>query len=194
MGNHEAEFLANPLNDKAEPFVKDLKNAKLDPEAVAAGADVGIWLRQLPIGIVDGDWFFSHAGNTRGLSVAALEADVQTDVTAHGFGGRSLAAPNSILEAELWWETADPMATVDACLTGLPAKQIVFGHDPAALGQKRGSVGQLMSGRLFPVDAGMSPAVNDSQGALLLIERDATTGTVVSAAFPAGPPGAIFQE
>jgi hypothetical protein len=194
MGNHEAEFLADPMNDKASPFLKDLAGAHLDPVAVAAGADVGAWMRQLPIGIIDGDWFFSHAGNTRGLTLAALEADIRTDVTAHGFGGRSLAAPNSILEAELWWETADPTTTVDACLTGLPAKHLVFGHDPAALGQKRGSVGQLLDGRLFPVDAGMSPAVNDSQGALLLIERGATARTTVSAAFPAGPPGAIFQE
>ncbi|HEX2659351.1 MAG TPA: metallophosphoesterase [Polyangia bacterium] len=195
MGNHEAEFLANPMNDKASPFLKDLADANLDPVAVAAGADVGAWMRALPIGIVDGDWFFSHAGNTRGLSLAALEADIRTDVDDHGFGGRSLAAPNSILEAELWWETADPTATADASLAGLPAKHLVFGHDPAALGQKRGSVGQLLDGRLFPVDAGMSPAVNDSQGALLLLERDGTAGTTtVSAAFPAGPPGMIFQE
>jgi hypothetical protein len=194
MGNHEAEFLANPMNDKASPFLKDLEGAQLDPVAVAGGADVGAWMRQLPIGIVDGDWFFSHAGNTRGLTLAALEADIRTDVSARGFGGRSLAAPNSILEAELWWETADPAATVDACLSGLPAKHLVFGHDPAALGQKRGAVGQLLDGRLFPVDAGMSPAVNDSQGALLLIERDAAAGTTVSGAFPVGPPGTIFQE
>jgi hypothetical protein len=192
MGNHEAEFLARPMNDKASPFLKDLSAAHLDPTAVAAGADIGAWMRELPIGISDGDWFFSHAGNTRGLALAALEADVQTDVTANGFGGRSLAAPNSILEAETWWETADPLATVDACLNGLPAKHLVFGHDPAALGQKRGSVGQLMDGRLFPVDTGMSPAVNDSEGGLLLIERGATD-TVVSGAFPAGPPGPIFQ-
>jgi len=192
LGNHEAEFLADPMNDKASPFLNDLAAAHLDPKAVAEGADIGAWMRDLPIGIADGDWFFSHAGNTHGLALAALAAEVQTDVTTHGFGGRSLAAPNSILEAETWWETADPIATVDACLDGLPAKHLVFGHDPAALGQKRGGVGQLMDGRLFPVDAGMSPAVNDSQGALLLIERDAA-GTVVSAAFPAGPPGAIFQ-
>lgn len=192
MGNHEAEFLANPMNDKASPFIKDLEAAHLDPQAVADGADVGAWMRQLPIGILDGDWFFSHAGNTLGQTLAAMEADIQADVTAHGFGGHTLAAPNSILEAELWWETADPTATVDACLNGLSVKHLVFGHDPAALGQKRGSVGQLLDGRLFPVDAGMSPAVNDSQGAMLLIERDLTTS--VSAAFPSGPPGAIFQE
>jgi hypothetical protein len=192
MGNHEAEFLADPLGDKTVVFQDDLSVAHLDPSDVGGGADVGAWLRGLPFGILDGGWFFSHAGNTSGRSLEAMAASFQSDVDLHGFAAGSLASSASLLEATLWWETADPAGTVDAMLAALPARHLVFGHDPSALG-KRGSIGHLLDGRMFLVDAGMSPAVNDSQGALMSIERG-PAGTTVSVAFASGPPAVIYQE
>jgi hypothetical protein len=196
MGNHEAEFLADPLNDKAAPFLVDLSDAHLDAQAVAEGRDeLGAWLQGLPIGIVDRDWVFSHAGYPGGVrTLTEVAQEIETDVRAFQFDAPSLLNKDSILEAEQWWTKsgATPAQFVDAILQQLPARHLVFGHDPSALG-KRGSVGQLLDGRLFPVDAGMSPAVNDSQGVLMLLERG-TSGTTVSAAFPSGPPSVIFTE
>jgi len=192
MGNHEAEFLADPFGDKSALFLADLAAAQLDPRAVADGADIGAWMRGLPFGVLDGDWFFSHAGQTAGRSIARLEASFRADVSAHGFAAGSLTSANSLLEATLWWQAADAAAAVDAVLGPLPARHLVVGHDPSALG-KRGSIGQILGGRLFLIDTGMSPGVNDSQGALMLLERS-PGGTVVSAAFPTGPPGPFYQE
>jgi hypothetical protein len=192
MGNHELEFLADPYNDKSAAFVTDLADAGLDPKAVAKGADVGDWLRGLPFGILDGDWFFSHAGNTGRRSVAQLASDIEVDLHTHHKTGAALLDDDSLLEAKLWWETADPKATIDANLFALPARHLVFGHDPDVL-STRGSLGQLYDARLFLIDTGMSPIVNDSQGALLLIERDGTT-TTASAAFPTGAPGIIYSD
>ena len=192
MGNHELEFLSDPYNDKSAAFVTDLADAGLDPKAVAEGADVGGWMRGLPFGILDGDWFFSHAGNTGGRSIAQLAADIEVDLHTHHKTGAALLDDDSLLEAQLWWETGDPKATIDANLFALPAKHLVFGHDPNVL-STRGSLGQLYDARLFLIDTGMSPIVNDSQGALLLIERDGTT-TTASAAFPTGAPGLIYYE
>jgi hypothetical protein len=193
MGNHEAEFFVDPLSEKAGPFVFDLVSEGLDPVKVATGEeDIGAWLRDLPFGIKDGDWFFSHAGHTGARSVEELGAAIEADVRAHKFAAAEATGPNSVLEATLWWETTDPVATVEPMLAALPAKHIVLGHDPGALAN-HGSLGELVGGRIFPVDVGMSPAVNYSLGALLLIERS-TTGTIVSAGFAAGEPAVIFQE
>jgi hypothetical protein len=192
MGNHELEFLADPYNDKSAAFLTDLTDAGLDPKAVADGADVGAWMRGLPFGILDGDWFFSHAGNTGGRSLSQLAGDIEVDLHTHHKTGTALLDDDSLLEAQLWWATADPKATIDANLFALPAKHLVFGHDPNVLAT-RGSLGQLYDARLFLIDTGMSPIVNDSQGALLLIERDGAS-TTASAAFPTGAPGLIYLE
>ncbi len=193
MGNHEAEFLADPANDKAGPFLFDLISDGIDPAKVASGEhEVGLWIRDLPFGIKDGDWFFSHAGNTGVRSVEALNAAIQADVELNKFGAEELLGPSSLLESTLWWQTSDPVGTVEPMLAALPAKHIAFGHDPGALAD-HGSLGVLVGGLIFPVDVGMSPAIDYSHGALLLIERGAS-GTVVSAAFPQGEPAMIFQE
>jgi hypothetical protein len=192
MGNHEMEFLADPENDKAAAFRADLGDVGLDPVAVAGGDDVGGWMRALPFGILDGDWFFSHAGNTGGRSLTALAADIEADLHGHIKKSAAILDSDSLLEAEHWWETDNPAGTIDANLAAIPARHLAFGHDPSALGT-HGAIGQLYSGRLFLIDSGMSPIVNFSQGALLLIERGAG-GTTVSAAFPNGYPGQIYSE
>jgi hypothetical protein len=74
MGNHEAEFLADPEHDeKAEQFVAELDDSHLDPIEVAAGKDrfgVGAFLRQLPFAVRINDWFFAHACSTQGKTMA----------------------------------------------------------------------------------------------------------------------------
>ncbi len=192
MGNHELEFLADPYNDKSAPFLADLADAGLDPDAVAEGDDIGGWMRALPFGVMDGGWFFSHAGNTGGRSLDELAADIEADLHEHHHDGAALLDSDSLLEAEKWWETSNPAGTVDRNLIALDAQHLVFGHDPGAL-SSRGSIGHLLQGRLFVIDTGMSPIVNDSQGALLLIERGAQE-TMVSVAFPNGVPAPIFSE
>jgi hypothetical protein len=193
MGNHEAEFFVDPFSEKAAHFVFDLISAGIDPMKVAAAEDdVGAWMRDLPFAIKDGEWFFSHAGYPGVRSVDRLAADIEADVRAKGFVARELIGPKSMLQATLWWETSDPVATVEPVLAALPARHLVFGHDPGAIAN-HGSLGELVGGRIFPVDVGMSPAVNYSLGALLLIERGAG-GTTVSAGFTSGDPVVIYQE
>jgi hypothetical protein len=46
--------------------------------------------------------------------------------------------------------------------------QQLFGHDPA---RDRGRIDVRDHGRLFVIDVGMSPAIDYSEGAVLLIDR-----------------------
>lgn len=194
LGNHEAEFLADPSNDKATLFVTELRAKGLDPLKVASGEDVGAWLRNLPAGAKDGTWFFSHAGNTAGKSLETLGAEIQAGVDAHQFDTGTLLKSDSILEAQQWWAsgTTDSSVLIDANLAAIDARHVVFGHDPSAFG-KKGTMAEKLMGRLFLVDVGMSPAVDDSKGALLLIERSLAT-TTVSAVTSDGSRKLLFQE
>ena len=70
MGNHEAEFLADPLGDKTSEFSAALKAAGLNPQDVGnCSGDLGQFLCQLPIAARVKDWFFSMpATRTTGRS------------------------------------------------------------------------------------------------------------------------------
>ena len=51
MGNHEAEFLADPSVKKAKDFADDLRRAGVDPKQVAAcESEMGKFLCSLPFG------------------------------------------------------------------------------------------------------------------------------------------------
>ena len=83
-----------------------------------------------------------------------------------------LIGDDSLLEAREWWkEDGGAKKLLDGYLQALNVNHIVFGHDPSAFHNK-GEIGQEKDGRIFLIDVGMSPAVDYSKGALLLINVD----------------------
>jgi hypothetical protein len=171
LGNHEAEFLADPYSGKSTLFTNELQSAGLDPMEFASGHGLGAWLRDLPVGLKDGDWFFAHAGNTNGLTVDALNEQIRTQIDSQQYASEILLANDSVLEARQWWQDpADDVTLVDRNLAAVGAKHFVFGHDPNGFGTK-GSIGQRMQGRMFLIDVGMSPGVDYSKGVLLRLSR-----------------------
>jgi hypothetical protein len=191
LGNHEAEFLAEPTASKSSVFQAELRLLGLDPVKVATGASrYGVWLLTRPVAALVDGWFFSHAGNSDGDTAAKLTTKFQTlfeSKDAAGvplvFSDSFLAGSNSLLEANLWWETSrGSTAEIDADLVALPARHIVFGHEPGEVDfpddrqghRDRGTMVMRYEGRLFLVDVGMSSAVGYSSGALLRITRDGT--------------------
>jgi len=187
LGNHEAEFLADPRDAKSSVFQAELAALGLEPPAVAAGdSPYGAWLLTRPVAALVGGWFFCHAGNTNGISLATLdlkfralfETSVGSNGLRPGFATAFLANDDSLLEAEGWWKMGDdPRALIDTYLGALPAAHIVFGHDPGDLefpddpagDRSKGQIVSRYEGRLFPIDVGMSYAVGYSAGALLRI-------------------------
>lgn len=184
MGNHEAEFLADPSNDKAVEFRAELAAKGIEPASIPAGeTPYGKWMMRRPIAAKVNDWFFAHAGNTDGRSIEDIGADFRKAVDAGKWGAKSLVGDDSILEARLWWDEGKK-SPLDDDLRAVGAAHIVFGHDPSAFDDK-GHMAVAKGGRLFLVDVGMSPAIDYSEGALMFV----VTRNGVSTAETAGPDG-----
>jgi hypothetical protein len=190
MGNHEAEFLADPTEKKVRDFAQDLRAAGLTPAHVAAcGEDVGRFLCSLAFGARVDDWFFSHGGNTGGRTISQLTADFQNGVAKDGFGSQELISANSMLEARVgaegpggksWFEVESPQRTgqqlLAAYAAALGVKHLVQGHQHQTVlfedGERR-DAGRIFQwhGVIVFIDVGMSQGVGDSQGAVLHIRH-----------------------
>jgi hypothetical protein len=198
LGNHEAEFLADPSASKASDFDAELQAAGLAKDDVAEGKnDLGQYLRALPFGARVNDWFFSHAGNTAGASLADLRGRLQSEVEQQGFGASVLSDPSSLLEAKLdppWWEgSGDPEQSLTRAATALGVQHLAIGHQPGAVQFADGSsrtAGQPYQkfGRIFLMDEGLSRGVDDSHGAVFRIHREGAQTSVTTL----GPDGSVL--
>lgn len=152
MGNHEAEFLANWNNNHAEKFRAELRAAGLNPQSVAnCQGDLGQWLCHLPLAVRVNDWFFCHAGYTKGRTIAQLNSDIArsfNDERENGFKAPEIAGiagdnSNSILTARLdnrgpgglpWFMGGNPQTKPAELLRryarALGVNHIVQGHKP----------------------------------------------------------------
>jgi hypothetical protein len=204
MGNHEAEFLANPLGKKTKEFRSELKAAGVDPVDTAnCVGDIGEFLCRLPVAARVNDWFFSHGGNTKGKTLEELAAAIQTGFAKDGFATDELVGADSILEARLsdkgpgrlpWFHdgrsSTDPEQLLTRYARQLGVNHIVQGHQygrvafPDGKDRKEYHFFQRY-GLLFLIDTGMSQGVDesDSTGGALHVTgtRGDTIATVMCA-------------
>jgi hypothetical protein len=184
MGNHEAEFLADPTNSKAsgsDGIDPELNSIGLTPAQTAAGDDdIGQFVRNLPFAARIDNWFFAHGGKTGGKTIAQLSDDLRSGVDSSGFGAPVLSAADSLLEARLaktgpqWWDaTNDAQGLLTQWTRALGTTHLVMGHQPGAVGFADGTsraADQMMQkygGLLFLVDTGLSVGADNTGGALL---------------------------
>ena len=201
MGNHEAEFLADPTNSKADStdgLDPELTSIGYTPADTAAGDnDIGKFIRDMPIAARVDDWFFVHAGKTDGKSIAELTSDLQAGIDSGGFGGAVLSDPNSLLEYKLssgnWWDaTGDATTLLTQWTTALGVKHLVMGHQPGAVtfadNSKRAqdAMFQKYSAMLFLVDTGMSSGVDNTGGALLHVTNAGGASEAYEEVLPSG--------
>jgi hypothetical protein len=191
MGNHEAEFLVRPRAEKAADFIKDLTDRGIKPEDVAAGTDslgLGTFLRSLPFAARVNDWFFAHAGNTRGKTLARLKEELEGGVDGKGFSAAALLGVDGLLESRLkpqpWWENgtktaADAHKQLQEYLKALGVNHLVIGHQGQKITfvdgtqRKAGELFQKYDGLIFLIDVGMSRKIGYSTGAILHIHEGA---------------------
>jgi len=171
LGNHEAEFLADPENDKADGddgIDAELAARGIDPTEIASGRDPrGRWLRERPFAARVGSWFFAHAGDTHGRSIAELESALRAAIAANDYADAEIVGSDSLLESRDWF--GDPSIGAHSA-HAVGAEHVVFGHSPHALGPD-GAIAVAQEGALFRIDCGMSPDVDYSEGALLRVRR-----------------------
>jgi hypothetical protein len=205
-GNHEAEFLDDPGNSKAKPFRQELKARGLKPKEVARGEDpegLGAYLRCLPFAVRVDDAFFSHAGSTKGRTLAELVADLRRGVDEDGYAAKVLAGKKGLLEARMkprpWWEkrkddASESEARLRQYAEALGVDHVVFGHQPGKYDfsdgtrRKKGEMLAKFDGLVVLIDVGMSRGIGSdgegySEGALLRIRRTdgEETGTALDA-------------
>jgi hypothetical protein len=201
MGNHEGEFLGEPLGKKTSEFSAELKTAGLNPTDVGdCKGDVGEFLCTLPIGVQVNDWFFSHAGNTNNQSIADLSAAIEKGFAKDGFATEELVGDNSILEARLnkkgpgglpWFQEGsdktDPQKVLAKYAKKLGVHHLVQGHQYGRVkfpdGKNRDEETFFQRyGLLFLIDSGMSQGIEDSSstgGALRI--RDSMKAVIICA-------------
>ena len=188
-GNHEAEFLQNPHGDKTKEFQKELKAAGIKRNDVADGTDsegIGKFLLCLPFATRVNDWFFAHAGSTKGRTFLQLATDLQQEFDEHRYAATVLLGNKGLLEARMkppWWQKEsdtpiESMARLLCYADALGVHHIVFGHQPGTYTfnddttRKKGTMFEKFGGLVFLIDVGMSRGVDYSKGALLRIERE----------------------
>lgn len=181
MGNHEAEFLADPHGDKTKEFGDELKKAKLKRNSVAdCQGDLGQFLCELPIAARVNDWFFSHAGNTNNQNIQELSSAIEAGFAKDGFATNQLVGDNSILEARLnkkgpgglpWFDNGslknNPKNLLAKYVKKLGVHHLVQGHQPGNVNfpdgknRKKEDLFQRY-GLLFLIDGGMSKGIEGS--------------------------------
>jgi hypothetical protein len=194
LGNHEAEFLADPENDKAAKdggIAVELRARGISPAAFASGQEpLGAWLATRPVAARVGSWFFAHAGDTHGMTLPALDASIRAAAARNGFADPVFVGADAILESRGWYGSDAAVTQRNAAALGV--RRIVFGHDPNALGA-RGAIAVAYGGTLLRIDCGLSPYVNDSKGRLLRARREGAE-TVVESLSPDGDATQLFRE
>jgi hypothetical protein len=207
MGNHEAAFLANPDNHKVKVFVEELRRHELDPDIVAAGRDkegVGQFLRSLPLAACVGDWFFAHAGYTRGRTLKQLRTELEEGIDARGYDTNLSVPLDALLEARLhplpWWEVEgdrpeDSRGRLAGYVKALGVGHLIVGHQPGRVKfsaephRPKGKMWQQFDGLIFLIDVGMSEAIDYSDGALLHVH----SGRTATAIHPNGRREVLWQ-
>jgi hypothetical protein len=194
LGNHEAEFLGDPTSSKftgTDRIDGELaaQSPAIDPTAFASGSDPrGAWMRALPCGARVGSWFFSHAGDTGGATIASLDATLSAALaSSQAWNSSAITGTNSLLESKTWYSAS----VVAKNETALGVKHIAFGHDPNAFN----STGQMLApsayqGALVKLDTGLGAGY--SSGAFLRVRHDGASD-VAEALLPDGTVQALWS-
>ena len=169
LGNHEAEFLANPTKaPKAAELIAEMhaQNVTLN-DLTGLQSPRGIFIHSEPVAAIVGKWLFCHSGFYPDATWADFSAQAKKVVVAQDYGSDFLIGANSILEAKKWEANDSLVLFLLKRLGDLSLYGIVFGHQPAAFGITGRSAAKY-SGHLIKIDNGMPPEAGSHPGSLLI--------------------------
>ena len=169
LGNHEAEFLANPQSSaKSAALLDELARRHLPlTDLTSDSSPRGAFLLSEPLAARVGRWLFCHAGKFPDLSWGDFLARAKYATgSPRRYGDELLAGDNSLLEAKKWWSREKDLREFRQHLDGAGFAGVVFGHQPKAFGAE-GRIAAVEGGRFVKIDVGMAPDAGGHAGALL---------------------------
>ncbi len=169
LGNHEAEFLADPQGDsKAATLLDELKAQNLPlTELTSMDTARGKFLHNEPVVARIGKWLFFHSGFLPDMSWSDLVTKSQQVTAKMDYGNDFLIGSDSLLKAKDWEKNSSTMKPVLDRMGQAGIFGTVFGHQPTAFGIKGRSAAKA-SGRLIKIDNGMPPEGGSHPGSLLV--------------------------
>lgn len=148
LGNHEAEFLADPTNPKVN-FPLPLSQEQMS------------FLRQMPMALRLGDWIFVHAGkiqNKYSWSSFCKKADDELDSSLDDiqsiYKDQFIIGDDSALEIKDWWKDESLIQDQIQWLRTQHLSGIVFGHQTKAF-KTPYQVSRAPQNYFFKIDSGM---------------------------------------
>lgn len=171
LGNHEAEFLADPQNKKAKALLIELQAKHLSTDALLDPTQPrGNFIRQMRIAARVGFWLFCHSGYLP-EQFDQFSSDAAVAFKVPDFSSSFFIGDDSILEAKDWWRTDMPTRQeVERRLQESGLYGVVFGHMPGALNVE-GSDAISKDRRLIKIDNGMAPQSGAHPGSVLVFDN-----------------------
>ncbi len=169
LGNHEAEFLADPLNDKKAAELISEMHAQNIPlsDLTLMQSPRGVFIHNEPVAARVGKWIFCHSGFYPDLTWKDFLSVAKKTVASQNYASDFLLGENSILEAKDWEKSDSTLKSVISRLDAMGLFGIVFGHQPSAFKIKGRSAAKLQ-GRLIKIDNGMPPESGSHAGSVLI--------------------------
>lgn len=183
LGNHEAEFLANPYNDhKSDELLAELAARGMTiADMVDPSKPRGAYLRSMPVAARIGRWLFAHSGDFEQANFTQFAGLASQLLQKQAYQDPFFIGENSVLEAKDWWtEGSASRAQLINKLNSSNLVGLVFGHQPSALNVK-GASATSADHRLIKIDNGMAPEAGSHFGSVLVFLQPAQLNT---ASFP----------
>jgi hypothetical protein len=176
LGNHEAEFLANPENKKTAVFRAELSKAGITVQDVADGKDsqgFGKFMLGLPLAARVGRFLFAHAGwYPANTTWSNFVNKARVTLSARNYTDDFITGSHSILEEKeetpgtKWYDDKTAVMSLENRIGAIQLYGVVFGHQPKAFGFK-GKLGGVDHLHIIKIDSGMAPDAEDSSGEIL---------------------------
>jgi hypothetical protein len=178
LGNHEAEWLSNPMNGKAVEFRNEMQQLSVpwqqiwNPNYVTPPDVRATYLRSMPLAVRVGTWLFCHAGLYPRLDWSSFKAQAVRLLQSGAYGDDFITGENSILEAQDWWNDISVRQQVEQTLFASHMYGVVFGHQDRAFGASKAHVAAVDQMRMIKIDTGIKPDTGNP-GELLIFTKPA---------------------
>lgn len=183
LGNHEAEFLADPTGPSVAKGLKQELSQKGIPleQLYDPAYPRAQFLRSMPIAARVGTWMFAHSGFIEQNTFDQMASLAQPLLEAGNYSDSFFIGSTSILEAKEWWVTdSATRSQLEARLNASSLTGLVFGHQPSALNVQAADA-ISSDNRLIKVDNGMAPEAGANPGSVLVFENPGETANLFGA-------------